>query len=442
MGCDPSGIAMAALAVCTAALPDTNKVLVKSHGGWKESARIWVGLAGPVSAKKTPMVREVTAPLNKIEADLRRAYVEVLAAYLRLPKDERGDKPPQPRIRVEDSTPEAIQPILKDNPNGVLLVRDELGGWFGSMDKYAGGGRGVSADRYFWALTFNGDPYTFDRVSRTSGHAENLSVSILGGIQTDALRKLVAEGVDDGLIQRLFIILLRPAVLGTNEPVNTDQFDALVKKLYEYQRQQRHAADFQFSEEAAAIRWQLEEQHLTLVQAYERVNKKLAAHIGKLDGLFARLCLLWHVIEHLDDKWPTSIRADTAQRVADFMHKFLLKHAIAFYIDLMGLADDHDRLANVAEYILAHKLEHIGRRDIQRGDRSMRNLTEPDTNKIFEQLEAFGWIMRRGVKRFKGPMIWAVNPEVHHKFELKAKEAAERRAHEHERIAASLKEEE
>ena len=49
----------------------------------------------------------------------------------------------------------------------------------------------------------------------------------------------------------------------------------------------------------------------------------------------------------------------TAKRVADFMHQFLFRHAIAFYAGVLGLADDHDRLTAVAGFILAHKLERL-----------------------------------------------------------------------------------
>jgi hypothetical protein len=73
MGCDPAGLAMAALAVCAAAIPDNQKIQVKKHGRWKESARVWVGLAGPVSAKKSPIMREATVPLNNIDAKMSRA---------------------------------------------------------------------------------------------------------------------------------------------------------------------------------------------------------------------------------------------------------------------------------------------------------------------------------------------------------------------------------
>ena len=160
------------------------------------------------------------------------------------------------------------------------------------------------------------------------------------------------------------------------------------------------------------IRRQLEQQHLDLAAGYEKINKKLAAHIGKYKGLFARLCLLWHTIETIDDKWPSIIDTDIAQRVTKFMNKYLFQHAVAFYIGLLGLSDQHDRLLDVGGYILAHKLNTLTTRDIQRGNRSMRGLEKRDTDRIFEQLEAYGWLERQTGKRFTD-VDWAVNPEVH-----------------------------
>ncbi len=69
MGADISGIAMSALAVCAAAIPDNIKLQVKRHSkGWCEAARLWVALVGPVSAKKTPIMAAAARPLRKIDA--------------------------------------------------------------------------------------------------------------------------------------------------------------------------------------------------------------------------------------------------------------------------------------------------------------------------------------------------------------------------------------
>jgi hypothetical protein len=51
----------------------------------------------------------------------------------------------------------------------------------------------------------------------------------------------------------------------------------------------------------------------------EAVNKKLAAHIGKYTGIFARLCIVWHCVEHGGHCIPREITGATAERVAAFM---------------------------------------------------------------------------------------------------------------------------
>jgi hypothetical protein len=471
MGADPAGLAMGALVVCAAAIPDSIRIQVKQHDKrWLESTRIWVGLAGPVSAKKSPIMRVVCDPIDEIDKELSAEYAIALAEYEAAEEDEGGPEPVRMRLRVEDATPESLQVILEYNDQGLLMKRDELSGWFGQMEKYSGGGRGASADRGFWLTSFNGGFYVFDRVKRGSGTIKNLSVNLLGGIQVEALRQVVADGVDDGLLQRLFVIMLRPAVLGRDEPVEHDQYDRLVNKLFGLRERRAEVATarrkddpsdcgrpvlgnvssgrtVKFTDEAAAIRWKLEQKHLDLQQAYQSVNRKLASHIGKFDGLFARLCLLWQIIETVDKAnakgfdyyaWPEDIEAETAQRVADFMHRFLLNHAITFYVNELGLSDDHDRLSAVAGYILARKLDQITRRDIQRGDHTMRKIKGRDTNDVFEQLEALGWLVRKQGMRLN-EVIWLVNPAVHVQFEARAKQEAKRRAQQHADIVASIR---
>ena len=157
--------------------------------------------------------------MRKIDLELWRQYADAVARYSALDKDDKksADPPPQVRVRLEDTTIEAAQEVLKDSPDGVLLSQDELSGWFGSMDKY-NSHRGAAKDRGFWLQSFNGGPYAFNRIGRGPGLVPNLSVSLLGGIQPDLIRKLAADAHDDGMLQRMFPIVLRPAVLGSDEP--------------------------------------------------------------------------------------------------------------------------------------------------------------------------------------------------------------------------------
>ena len=425
MGADPAGLALGALAICAAALPDHTCIQPKRYDThWLESARLWVALVGEPSTKKSPIILRVSKPLKWLDKELFREYIAACERYESLSKEDRkhAEQPRHRRLRIEDVTIEAAQEVLKDSPDGVLCLQDELSGWFGSMDKYTSS-HGSQKDRGFWLQAYHGGPYAVNRIKRGVFLIENLSVSLLGGIQPEPMRSVMEDSADDGLIQRLIPVVLRPSVLGQDKPTRASTYDyeALIQHLHDSPKPPR---PYQFSDAALALRKELEAKHLDLMSC-EAIHPKLAAHIGKYDGLFARLCLLWHMIEATPG---LVIQETTARRVADFMHRFLLPHAATFYTSMLGLSDDHDRLTSVAGYILANRLTRVTNRDVARGDRTMRGLSRFEIEKIFEQLDALGWVTRIAGARPADPPRWLVNPEVHRLFgERGEREAARRR---------------
>ena len=452
MGCDMAGIAVGSLAVCAAAIPDGIKLQVKKNNTrWLESARIWVALIGDVSTIKTPLMGEVTAPLRSIDNDLARENQEVMDEWQRLSADDKKTtaKPRQPRVMIMNTTVEAAQDTLKDSPDGVLLFRDELAGWFGSIDKYSGGSRSAaSADRAFWLESYNGTAYTVSRVVRGNLYIPNLSISVLGGIQPGPIRQIAEESVDDGLLQRITPIILAVAVAGGDElpAQSVHDYSDLIRKLNKLRPPKSgnllpSPVNLKFDAGASVIRRDLELRHLKLSQCGS-LNRKLASHIGKYNGTFARLCVIWHCVEHAvvgTGELPATVTENTARCVANFLHGFLLPHALAFYAGVLGLSNDHDRLANIADYILAHKLGQITNRDVQRGDRSMRGLKRYETEAIFEQLDAFGWVTRVPGPRPSDPPHWVVNPAVHQRFAARAEAAKTRREQDRELISELVK---
>jgi hypothetical protein len=460
MGVDPGGLAVAALTVCAAAITDDIELQVKKHDrGWRESARLWTALVGLPSTKKTPILREAVRPLARIDAAYAREYATARQRYDALPTDQRksAPKPVRRQLKLEDTSIEAAQEVLRDNPSGVLCLADELSGWFGSMDKY-NSGRGAAKDRGFWLQSWNGGSYSVNRVTRDCYLIQNLSVSVLGGIQPDLIRKMVDEAHDDGLIQRLLPIVVRAGTEGQDTPAHdvVEAYRCLIESLHKLQptfatgwdNPSGKAERLEFDDDAQAIRRRLERKHLQLM-GLEVINKKLAAHIGKYDAFFVRLCVVFHCVEHLSPSRPTqasmfaskqshertqlknlpcTITGATAERAARFLHEYLLRHAAAFYAGVLDLSDDHDRLAAVAGYILAHKLERVTNRDVQRGDRTMRRLKKKDTEEVFEQLGALGWLFPEPAPRPTDPRHWRVNPEVHQLFTDRAGREATRRA--------------
>ena len=384
-------------------------------------------------------MREAARPIVRLDEELFGKYAAEKAIYDELSKEDRktAQVPKQVRLRIEDTTIEAIQEVLKDSPEGVMLLQDELSGFFGGMDKYASG-RGAAKDRGFWLQAYNGGGYAVNRIGRGAAVIANAGVSLLGGIQPEPLRKLSDDAVDDGLIQRLIPIVLQPATESIDEdPAGAvGRYETLINWL------RNHTSStpltITFDDGAQGIRRRLERKHLTLMKWSEAINRKLAAHIGKYDGIFVRLCLTWHCIEHVQQGMINPVSEDTAQRVERFLHEFLFPHATSFYFGLLGLADDHDRLTAVADYILAHKTTTITNRIVATSVRSMRKLSKPETNAIFEQLEALGWLIQRPSLRLGAPPHWLVNPRVHQKFAQRAAQEAQRRAEIREEIADTV----
>jgi hypothetical protein len=332
MGVDPGGIAAAALTVCAAAIPDRIQIQVKEHDpNWLESGRLWCGLVGMPSSKKTPMTSVAIAPLAQIDAELYRKYAEANDAYDALPpKEKKGAKRPiQHRVMLMDVTIEHVQEVMRDSPDGILVFHDELAGWFGGMDKYSSAA-GASSNRAFWLQAYNGKSYTWGRIVRGSGHIPNLSACVLGGIQPSVIQRVAQDGVDDGLIQRLCPIVLRPGIPGTDEPthMSADTYGDLITKLHGLEPPKDATGlvevPLRFSTAAQQLRRILEHKHLDLMQL-EHVNPMLAAHLGKYDGLFARLCVIFHCIERASASQEIGhfIQEDTAERAAKFLHWYL-----------------------------------------------------------------------------------------------------------------------
>lgn len=431
MGVDPGGLAMAALTSCAAVIRDSIKIKVKQHENWTESARIWTMLIGDPSYKKSPIMRAASGKIKQMDADMLRAGNKAMMEW----QDNGGSKgagemPKCPRLRVEDITMEACQEVCKHSPDGIFVLQDELSGWFGGIEKYSGG-KGGAKDRSFWLTAFGGGSHAVNRVGRGAFIIDNLSVTILGGVQPDPIRRIVSEATDDGLIQRFFPIVLQPASVGKDEEAGeiAFEYDAMIERLHELQAPDSVLGKLplQFDEGARRIRSELERKHHSLVVSTECFNKKLAAHIGKFDGLFPRLCIIWHCIENMDnqDGLPILVTEETASKVADFLSNYIMRHSVAFYAGVIGLADDHDALQDVAGYILANNLETITMRTLGRGSRAMRKITRDEGARIFEQLEAMGWV-EQVHKRSDAPS-WKVNPEVHVLFEAKAEEERLRR---------------
>ncbi len=63
---------------------------------------------------------------------------------------------------VNDVSVEKLGELLKENPRGLLMVRDELAGFLANLER-----KEYQSDRAFYLTAFNGDDqFTYDRIER------------------------------------------------------------------------------------------------------------------------------------------------------------------------------------------------------------------------------------------------------------------------------------
>ena len=223
IGCDPSFIGLPVLTVCGAAIGNAARIELK--GGWLAPSIVWTAIIGESGTAKTPAFQLVMKPVRERQhaalqrhAEAEREHQTELAWHkknlgqwekLKESSDEPPRKPDEPqaeRLYIEDTTIEAVAPLLAGNPRGLLLARDELSGWFGSFDKYAGGKGG--ADAAHWLSMFSAGSLTVDRKTGTPRtiSVANAAMSITGGIQPGILqRALGAEHRESGMAARFLL---------------------------------------------------------------------------------------------------------------------------------------------------------------------------------------------------------------------------------------------
>lgn len=436
LGSDHSIVAMTALVAAAACITDGIKLQPKRMDPtWTESARLWVGVVGDPSTKKSPSISKAVRHVKRLEARLAEknaaAYGDWKARHEEWKLEKKESKgrnaaqepaaPPMKRLIVEDTTVEALGEVLKDNDRGVLCLQDELTGWFASMDAYkGGGGKGANKDRAHWLEAYNGGPRSIDRISRQSITIPNWSVCMIGGIQPDMMRRIANGMGNDGLLQRFMVVVARPSQKGEDRyPDRTamDQFAALFDHLESLEPADESVT---MSEGAHQARERIESFADKMIRAFDHPH--MQAWLGKWEGLFARLVLLYHVIECAEESiYPTTkqVTGEAAEKVERLMCGTLLHHAIHFYQEVVDAHDRQSNMRQLARLILARGMSVVTKRDIHLYWRASRKLQQWEVKAVIDGLCNLDWLTpdETSLDVVDGkPKTWFVNPAVHTAF--------------------------
>lgn len=219
LGCDPAFVALPALAVTASTIGMKRTIQLKRT--WREPASIWSAVVCESGTLKTPAHRLAVGPLFKIQQQRLAAYRTAKLAFEEAKSQyeekrkvadkndlEPGDPPPEPklqRVYCSDTTIEKLAEVLEDNPNGVLVSREELAAWFRGFTRYKSNG---GTDLPNWLELSQAGTLSIDRKTgeRRLVLVPHALASVTGGIQPGVLtRCLTPEFMDSGLAARLLL---------------------------------------------------------------------------------------------------------------------------------------------------------------------------------------------------------------------------------------------
>lgn len=239
MQCPPDFPAVGATVALSAVAGRQVAIRPRVRDDWTVVPNLWGGVIGRPSVLKSPALAEALRPLNALEAAAReqfdaeqrqaeaaamvqaearkvaadrirkalKAGADASAYALDALADERA-APARRRYKTSDSTVEKLGELLRDNPRGLLVFRDELTGFLRTLDK-----EGREGDRAFYLEAWNGDgQFTADRIGRGTVDIDGACVSVLGGIQPGPLAGYLRDALrggalDDGLMQRFQLLV-------------------------------------------------------------------------------------------------------------------------------------------------------------------------------------------------------------------------------------------
>ena len=438
MPCPPDFIAAAALVALGSIIGARCAIKPKARDSWLIVPNLWGGIVGDPSAKKSPAWGAALKPLDRLIAKALEAHTAALADYetakvvfdaqkdaiegrikeaakkpskgdpasiakeLRAHGEQAPDAPTLRRYKTNDSTVEKLGELLRENPAGLLVLRDELVGLIATWER-----EGREGERAFFLEGWNGNQsFDTDRIGRGHMSIPNLCLSIFGGIQPDKLTVYLEQAAhalaNDGMLQR-FQLLSYPDMRRWEwrdrapDKAARDAACVVFEALADFDPEARGAypADdfakfphFCFDAEAQAIfiEWSEDMHCARMPNEDEPIMRQ---HLAKFDKLFPALALVFHLVDCAANGVCGPVTKEAALRAAAWC-EYLEAHARRCY----GLLKDDGLRAAQA---LAAKLERgaledgFTLRDVRRNQ--WRSLTTDDAiQAALDWLEDEDWL--------------------------------------------------
>jgi hypothetical protein len=338
LGLNPDFLATAVICAASAAVGATCRLRLK--GRTYQYPVFYACLIAAPGSNKSGAFDLALKPIQDADDEAFKRYKAAKAEHdakaglsKRERKEQFADDPdlgPPPaytdRRIVVDTTPEALVSAHADNPQGLLVYRDELAGWVKDFNRYSQG-----SEQEFWLSNWSGKAVSVDRKTSAPLRISRPAISVCGTIQPGVLDSLASGERDaNGFAHRLLFVwpdgLEKPLwTLEDTELYLLRDYDTAIGKLL--------GLDWSEDEQPHTLELAADAKHL-LFGLFNDTNKPfcdsadtelLAGLHSKFDLHTARLAIALHLL-----KWaystaaalPTTIEASTIEDAAQAAEYF------------------------------------------------------------------------------------------------------------------------
>lgn len=247
----PADLAAVMSLACLSAIC-ARKTRVKVRGTWHEQLNLYIAVAMPPSAGKSPAFAAMLAPLREFERTQIEEKAKEIAvleqkhrmAERKVKKAEESDdsseaerlltellnleKPVSPRMIADDATPEALTSLLANHDGRIALLSTE-GGLFDLMT----GRYSDKANLDVYLKAWGGDDITVDRIGRGPSSVKHPALTIGITVQPSVIAALAdkPELAGRGLTAR-FMYAIPTDTVGQRDFINQQEPDPAIASAY------------------------------------------------------------------------------------------------------------------------------------------------------------------------------------------------------------------
>ncbi len=326
-----------------------NKVRLDINEKRKVTPVLWSMLVGESGTGKTPSIQETIKPLKVIDDECYDKYQEELEEYkikLEFEKNEIDEykaklknydklsekdktlitkedlqakiielekaktiKPFSREVYINQATKEAlIKQLSEDSPNGLLIDIDELIDWLNSITR-----PDKSDDHGLYVSGYNGHSYKSKTVLRDTQKVDSITLSIIGGVQTNRLLEFTKKYSGSGLLARFQLIPIAEKSLRVykEDALNSNaeaKYISLINNLKNIPERfniidnevvKSEPVIYQYTNEAKSIYIQWFNEVQKDIQRSDH-SDLMIEYLGKADNTFHTLALIYHLADNQD----------------------------------------------------------------------------------------------------------------------------------------------